>query len=214
MIPRPGPSVRSLAAVTNRQICTSSQCAQAPRPPKLVPYAHVLAGTTPPKTPIDVARIYPDHPLMRFFQRVPVEVPKAGTQGKHSDERDTLQVPQAVTESDLGKDYSSRSWLAPELRRKSSVDLHNLWYVLLIERNRLATSWEEIKRHNAEGAAHMLGESLSYRHHRVRKSMARIKFVLNERRLALIEAQKQVRQESVNLSQSDDGNLFEAQPSA
>ncbi|WFD42048.1 54S ribosomal protein L4 mitochondrial [Malassezia psittaci] len=205
MIPRPGPSARSLAAATTRQICTSSACAQAPRPPKLVPYAHVLAGTATPKTPIDVARIYPDHPLMRFFQRVPVEVPKAGTQGKHSDERDTLQVPQAVTESDLGKDYSSRSWLAPELRRKSSVDLHNLWYVLLIERNRLATSWEEIKRHNAEGAAHMLGESLSYRHHR---------FVLNERRLALIEAQKKVRQESITPSLGDDGELFEAQPSA
>lgn len=160
----------SMRAATSsvRGICTSALRAQAPRPPRLIPGAHVMAGTPTPKDPIEVARLYPDHPLMRFFQRVPVEVPKAGTEGKHADERDTLYVPQAVTEADLGKDNSSRSWLAPELRRKSSADLHNLWYVLLMERNRLATSWEEIKRNNAEGAAHMLGESLSYRHHRVR----------------------------------------------
>lgn len=159
----------SMRAATSaaRGICTSALRAQAPRPPRLIPGAHVMAGTHTPKDPIEVARLYPDHPLMRFFQRVPVEVPKAGTEGKHADERDTLYVPQAVTEADLGKDNSSRSWLAPELRRKSSADLHNLWYVLLMERNRLATSWEEIKRNNAEGAAHMLGESLSYRHHRV-----------------------------------------------
>lgn len=155
------------AAGAVRGICTSAYRAQAPRPPTLIPNAHVVAGTPTPKDPLEVARIYPDHPLMRFFQRVPVEVPKEGTQGKHADERDTLYVPQSVTETDLGKDYSSRSWLAPELRRKSSAELHNLWYVLLMERNRLATSWEEIKRHNAEGPARMLGESLSYRHHRV-----------------------------------------------
>lgn len=45
--------------------------------------------------------------------------------------------------------------------------------------------------------------------------MARIKFVLNERRLALIEAQKQVR-EGVPVAEPDlNGNLFEdvdAQP--
>ncbi|WFD02071.1 54S ribosomal protein L4 mitochondrial [Malassezia obtusa] len=83
-----------------------------------------------------------------------------------------------------------------------------------MERNRLATSWEEIKRHNAEGPARMLGESLSYRHHRVRKSMARIKFVLNERRLALIDAQRRAREEQTSVPQEDDGELFEARPSA
>ncbi|WFD39203.1 54S ribosomal protein L4 mitochondrial [Malassezia japonica] len=190
---------------TLRTMCTSAMRAQAPRPPTLIPSAHVLAGTPTPKDPIEVARIYPDHPLMRFFQRVPLEVPRAGTQGKHADERDTLHVPQAVTEADLSKEFSSRSWLAPELRRKSSADLHNLWYVLSIERNRLATSWEEIKRHNAEGAARMLGESLSHRHHR---------FVLNERRLALIEAQQQARLDGETQPEEDDGELFETRPTA
>ncbi|WFD46343.1 54S ribosomal protein L4 mitochondrial [Malassezia furfur] len=83
-----------------------------------------------------------------------------------------------------------------------------------MERNRLATSWEEIKRNNAEGAAHMLGESLSYRHHRVRKSMARIKFVLNERRLALIDAQRRAREEQAAEPKEDDGNLFETSHAA
>mgnify|MGYP001760755334 FL=1 len=78
----------------------------------------------------------------------------------------------------------------------------------MMERNRLATSWEEIKRHHAEGAAHMLGQSLSFRHHRVRKSMARIKFVLNERRLALIEAQRRAR-EDVPMSIDGDDEVFE-----
>lgn len=194
-----------------RTLSTSALSAQAPRPPRMIPKAHVLAGTPAPKTPLDVAKAYPDHPLMQFFQQVPVEVAKEGTSGRHADERESIPVPQAVAESDLSHDYSSRAWLAPELRRKSSADLHTLWYVLLMERNRLATSWEEIKRHNAEGSAQMLGSSLKYRHHRVRKSMARIKFVLNERRLALIEAQNRVREE-VDLPMEEEGDLFEQAP--
>lgn len=171
-----------------------------------------MAGTPVPQTPLDVAKAYPDHPLMQFFQQVPVEVAKEGTSGRHADERESISVPQAISESDLSHDYSSRAWLAPELRRKSSADLHSLWYILLMERNKLATSWEEIKRHNAEGSAQMLGSSLKYRHHRVRKSMARIKYVLNERRLALIEAQKRVREEVDTPADEAAGDLFEPAP--
>ena len=49
---------------------------------------------------------------------------------------------------------------------------------------------------------------LRVRRNRVRKSMARIKFVLNERRLALIEAQRRAR-EDVPMSIDGDDEVFE-----
>lgn len=39
-----------------------------------------------------------------------------------------------------------RSWNVSELRRKSFKDLHTLWYILLRERNVLATQKAERKR--------------------------------------------------------------------
>ncbi|ESK95031.1 54s ribosomal protein l4 [Moniliophthora roreri MCA 2997] len=84
-----------------------------------------------------------------------------------------------------------RSWKASELRLKSFQDLHTLWYVLLRERNLLATQKEEVRR---IGAVPVL-TAFRYKTRQVKKSMARIKYVMNERRLAYEGAVKLAEQE-------------------
>lgn len=64
-------------------------------------------------------------------------------------------VPVSLAVSSLGRDASGRAWLAPELRTKSSLELHQLWYKCLLERNRLATTAAEIQRVGATQNASM-----------------------------------------------------------
>ncbi|KIM89066.1 hypothetical protein PILCRDRAFT_812964 [Piloderma croceum F 1598] len=87
-----------------------------------------------------------------------------------------------VEAKDHEKGHSGRSWSAPELRRKSFQDLHILWYVLLRERNLLATQKEELRK---LGVTDLRGyTNVPWKMSQCRKSMARIKSVINERRLA------------------------------
>mmetsp|Transcript_17206 Transcript_17206/g.52288 ORF Transcript_17206/g.52288 Transcript_17206/m.52288 type:complete len:152 (-) Transcript_17206:180-635(-) len=72
---------------------------------------------------------------------------------------------------------AGRAWEASELRRKSFSDLHKLWYVLLKERNVLLTESNRARRFGMRIKA-------PERKRAVRKSMARIKLVLSERRAA------------------------------
>ncbi|KAF9579712.1 39S ribosomal protein L47, mitochondrial [Lunasporangiospora selenospora] len=84
------------------------------------------------------------------------------------------------------KSWTGRAWRATELRLKSFDDLHKLWYVLLKERNLLAVQTEEARRfHISKQYFSNKGREM-----KCKKSMARIKFVLNERRLAWVEANK------------------------
>ncbi|KAL4081072.1 mitochondrial 39-S ribosomal protein L47 (MRP-L47)-domain-containing protein, partial [Scleroderma citrinum] len=81
-------------------------------------------------------------------------------------------------------DESGRSWTASELRRKCFKDLHTLWYVLLRERNVLATQKEEARRMGIRSTESL---AASVRDRLCRKSMARLKYVINERRLVYDE---------------------------
>ncbi|KAJ6508783.1 mitochondrial 39-S ribosomal protein L47 (MRP-L47)-domain-containing protein, partial [Mycena sanguinolenta] len=88
--------------------------------------------------------------------------------------------------------FTGRSWLASELRLKSFKDLHTLWYVLLRERNMLATQREEMRRMG-------LNRERFPPENACRKSMARIKAIMNERRLAYegaVELAEKDRQET------------------
>ncbi|KAL3153356.1 hypothetical protein ABBQ38_011697 [Trebouxia sp. C0009 RCD-2024] len=95
------------------------------------------------------------------------------TSGAHGLE-EFFEAPLAEAE----KPRTGKDWKAADLRRKSWDDLHKLWYVLLKERNMLAS--EQMRRKAR-------GEKLPNpsRTTKVRKSMARIKLVLSERAIAM-----------------------------
>ncbi|KAG8638033.1 39S ribosomal protein L47, mitochondrial [Manihot esculenta] len=76
-----------------------------------------------------------------------------------------------------------RSWKASELRLKSWDDLHKLWYVLLKEKNMLMTQRQMLHSQN-------LKFSNPERLPKVRKSMCRIKQVLNERAIEEPDARR------------------------
>ncbi|KAJ2889025.1 54S ribosomal protein L4 mitochondrial [Coemansia aciculifera] len=88
----------------------------------------------------------------------------------------------------ISRDQTGRAWSASELRQKSWEDLQKLWYVVLKERNVLASQLEETRRLTIPSKFF----SNKNRIIKCKKSMARIKTVLNERRLAWEEAQKAV----------------------
>jgi len=110
--------------------------------------------------------VNPNHGLWAFFRKA------VGKDGAVTYE--TLEA------KDDTVDYSGRAWSAAEIRRKSFKDLHTLWYVVLRERNLLETQFLEAKRLGA------LKDMTPIKKHilRCRKTMARIKYVINERRLA------------------------------
>lgn len=152
----------------------SATLSQAPRPLPSLPASQASAGTPAPKDLIECITRYPRHPLLQFFntetQRMlpghpshPANDPTKNAPRKTID----ITLPAAVTLGDLAKERSSRAWAAPELRTKSSHELHQLWYVCLMERNKLDTSWEELRRTGTRQLAGMVSASFATRKRRV-----------------------------------------------
>ncbi|KAJ1877977.1 54S ribosomal protein L4 mitochondrial [Coemansia sp. RSA 1722] len=84
-------------------------------------------------------------------------------------------------------DPTGRAWAASELRQKSWEDLQKLWYVILKERNVLASQAEECRRLSVPSQFF----SNKARIIKCKKSMARIKTVLNERQIAWKKSQEE-----------------------
>jgi large subunit ribosomal protein L47 len=123
----------------------------------------------------------PNHGLYAFFRKTGNAV------GVENARYETIEPASSA------KSGSGRSWNAAELRLKSFKDLHTLWYICLRERNLLATQVEEARR---MGIDNQNALAVIPRVYQVRKTMARIKYVLNERRLAYEGALKLHEQEA------------------
>ncbi|SJL03575.1 uncharacterized protein ARMOST_06932 [Armillaria ostoyae] len=131
---------------------------------------------TPTSTTTQKIETSKTHGLYAFFRR---------KQGEDLVGEDQYDVLGGLYEEDV-VNRSGRAWKASELRLKSFTDLHTLWYVLLREQNLLATQAEEVRR--AGIAPRMIQLGMGPKKRECRLSMARIKAVMNERRLAYLGA--------------------------
>ncbi|KAG6906615.1 hypothetical protein DXG01_012933 [Tephrocybe rancida] len=171
-IPRattPCASTRSFAEVVRAPSVSSSSPPSVYKPRKLF---RILKERVP---------VREDHGLYGFFRK------------KEGAEELIGESKYEVVEDSLSKQkQTGESWKASELRLKSFKDLHTLWYILLRERNLLATQKEEARRLGVSDPSSQVSTNRVYH---TRKSMARIKAVLNERRLAYEGAIKIVEEE-------------------
>jgi ribosomal protein L29 len=85
-----------------------------------------------------------------------------------------------LTKEGMSPEHTGTSWSASHLRRKSFDDLHALWLVLYKERNALLTHQTKVSRVRDPTQTRVTTEKM----YKVKKSMARIKAVLAERRKA------------------------------
>ncbi|KAH9854679.1 MRP-L47-domain-containing protein [Lenzites betulinus] len=139
--------------------------------------------------------VNPNHGLYAFFRR---------------DEKNGQVSYETVEPLNVLTTNSGRAWTAPELRRKSFKDLHTLWYVVLRERNLLATQQAEARRLGANEQALALWSKAF----RCRKTMARIKYVINERRLAYEGALKIFNEQRDEVLKQEDSERAAAEAQA
>ncbi|KAF9509885.1 hypothetical protein BS47DRAFT_1348720 [Hydnum rufescens UP504] len=187
-------AVEAIGSMSRMGLITRSDVAAQPTPPSAAKSQNEGVGTDPRNwTPTPDGPLRPklpgvpiplSHPLYAFFrfQETAVEQEEdAEGRKKKKIHRyyTTLEAPHEEN------DQSGRAWLASELRHKSFRDLHTLWYVLARERNLLATQMLTARRLGLDPKQSISGPKKDVM---CRKSMARIKQVLNERRLAYLGA--------------------------
>lgn len=134
---------------SSRSFGTTSHRLQAPEPRRTMPLSQKLANTQPPKDLFEQMERYPRHPLHAFFDLEMREYPSPteATQGDAAPANPAGRlIPVAVSKHDFSQSNSRRSYFTPELRRKSSLELHQLWYICIIERNKLSTKRAEVGR--------------------------------------------------------------------
>ncbi|KAL1748427.1 organic solute transporter Ostalpha-domain-containing protein [Schizophyllum fasciatum] len=134
-----------------------------PQPPRPAPVKSVLNERVPTRD---------DHGLYGFFRRSVEEDAQGDDRYLMFDPVDNPQKMASYT--------GGRSWSAAELRLKSFSDLHTLWYVCLRERNVLETQRNLARRMEIPGANALTEKQAK----KTVETMARIKAVMNERRLA------------------------------
>ncbi|KIM43206.1 hypothetical protein M413DRAFT_444015 [Hebeloma cylindrosporum] len=144
-------------------------------------------NTTPSASPSTSSKVAvrEDHGLYAFFRKVPRKADSPELVGE--DRYEVVETPEE------GQLLTGRAWEAAELRNKSFKDLHTLWYVALREKNLLATQKEEVRRMGVTSTDLQVSKE---KVRNCRKTMARIKAVLNERRLAFEGAMKLAEKES------------------
>jgi hypothetical protein len=167
---------RTPLAGLSRSLHSSAVQRQAPAPQATMPVSQALARTEVPRTSAEWAAAYPRHPLLAFFHTAPVRLESShplhpsnapGAPRNASKAATDVQLPAVLSMADLEKERASRSWATPELRTKSSFELHQLWYLCLVERNVLATSFEELRWTGARALARMNNSSLGFRNRKV-----------------------------------------------
>jgi len=108
-----------------------------------------------------------------------------------------------IQTDEAGKKIATgRSWSADELRFKSSEDLHKLWYVLLKEKNAMASD-NQLKR-KIYGKIGPQG-----RMSKCRVSMARVLTVINERKKIRDDYRKHLEEEYLKTKKEDYDKLNE-----
>lgn len=142
---------KQLVACSSRSRPLSSSAASCsrtlPRPVATRPASQEHAAV--PANLYELKKAYPRHPLLAFFNEDYRDIKLSAD----SEQKTEVTIPATLRRSDLNTDTNTRGWLAPELRTKSSLELHQLWYKCLMERNKVHTTLDELQRTSSQRLA-------------------------------------------------------------